>query len=1733
MQKNLTPDGGSEARNVYRVSFNKITVLSVWYWIISVGLAVLAPFQHTFAQTSPSPQEYYTIESQTEQGLTISFNFPQVEIRQTPAGLSLFTIPGLTMNYENGGPLLPVLAIPLTLPDGKVAPAIAIQQVENYPGLYPPRFEDTPNDGASGAINPEWNNSPYRSAPSLLQPFQEVFPEQIYKLKDAGLFREYRLSILRVYPVQVTAEGVKVYKKFTIRIRYRNIIPPRTAMPAAEADILNKLVANSDQLSLISPHPPVQKQTGKKRMDFGSDVNHRARIIVEESGIYQITGNDLVEAGINIEDIDPVTLRLTNRGNEVAYYLVGDQDGSFDPDDFFEFWGEPNQKTFIDQFPDEYADPFSDENVYWLEWGGTPGLRMVEENASIVTNRDGEYNPSFFYTTTVHVEKNDHFERLGEGSQEKLSYRRDLWYFDSGVRAVGKKQYPFQLIYPDPASFNNVEVTAMFSGKSFGAVFDDGIPGNDDRVPHNVMVWLNNSFVGSSRPDWFDQDTSRISNVGNSTISNGALVHGTNIFEVQLPTLPDITIHTGNGTEVVKGTDIVLLNWFDVTYDRQYKAYNNEIKFRRPSFISYPNVNLFQFDIENFTTPDIDVYKIGSSKLVNFTINEEVIDGQTFYKISLQDEVLSDDVEYVALTNDRKKKPLRIEKDEPFDPEDPLRTLKDPNNAAEYLIITHARFYDTALQLLEYRRNQGLAAEMVTVQNIYDEFNYGIKSPLAIKDFLRYAFFNWQRTPRLKYVLFLGDSNFDYKSKSQTSPDYVPTFFYQTQEFGAAATDFPYALISGDDIVPDLFVGRIPANTNSDVNNVVEKIIQYEQNPPLSAWRNRALFISGNDESTYELRNILGTRNPAFRSQNSRVIESLLPRHITAIRLNTIKDPDLPIDPNFGTDTDLIDHWDDGLFLINFMGHGGGGIWADVRLMDLPDVDRLNNVNMYPFVTSMTCFTGAFENPDNLGLAQKLLLAPQKGAIGLVASSGLGYLHNDYSMLWYIGQYLFDRSLRTGEMLMLGKILYWNIGQDYIVDDHVYYTQGYDDVKHEMMFQYNLIGDPYLQLNYADENLSVEPDNVNPLGGDTINVTIQSDISSADGYIELTDNQFNIVERQPIFGASPTTTVPLAIPDSFPEGTGLIRAYLSNGSQDGSGQAQIGVNFAAIQSVEIIPPKPDVDDTVQVNIHVSDRQGIRKVYLFFQGSPDTIRTVRSPADTTLFTATLMPRNQLETVFFNIFVENRLGNVSVFRNYSYVVSDPRPDIAIIDGSLHFTGNKQVQLKVGLQNTAGAGSDGRVKVNVRFYDGETNFQNGNFFAVGSIVLSSADSGSVVVGFPLSLFNDEYEIVMQAEVDSSEDVVDFNPANNTIINHLVPTIFNITPAAGSDTIMVDSVYRVYFPPGSVSDSSAVRVRLKEIEPPRDQKGIKAVPVINAQTFHALEVKLLNPRAEFNQPFNLEVFLNKNILDSTQYNLTNARLYEKIRSSQPWTFISSAASNNNTVFVAHPQESALFAPFLSSDGNAPKIELTVDGRPIKTSGLVSNKPALYVIVQDESGINLQRDKIHVSLDGKPLPRDQMLIPDSLQQNNVLGLTLYPDLLEGHHNLEVFVQDVNGNAADKNFELVVAQGFDVHIYGNYPNPFTDKTIFAYFVELNDDLDEFEIDIYTVSGRLVKRIDHDINNPLGAIDGGARRKGYNELIWDGTDEDGQEVANGVYFAVVRATYQEKTIEKILKVAKLK
>ena len=94
----------------------------------------------------------------------------------------------------------------------------------------------------------------------------------------------------------------------------------------------------------------------------------------------------------------------------------------------------------------------------------------------------------------------------------------------------------------------------------------------------------------------------------------------------------------------------------------------------------------------------------------------------------------------------------------------------------------------------------------------------------------------------------------------------------------------------------------------------------------------------------------------------------------------------------------------------------------------------------------------------------------------------------------------------------------------------------------------------------------------------------------------------------------------------------------------------------------------------------------------------------------------------------------------------------------------------------------------------------------------------------------------------------------------------------------------------------------------------------------------------------------------------------------------------------------------------------------------------------------------------------------------------------------------------------------------NYPNPFASETYFTFNVAGESLPDEVHIKIYTIAGRLIQ----DIRVPQSDISGG-----FNKILWNGKDRDGDAIANGIYFYKVISKLGGKNVEVIQKLAKVR
>jgi hypothetical protein len=115
---------------------------------------------------------------------------------------------------------------------------------------------------------------------------------------------------------------------------------------------------------------------------------------------------------------------------------------------------------------------------------------------------------------------------------------------------------------------------------------------------------------------------------------------------------------------------------------------------------------------------------------------------------------------------------------------------------------------------------------LADLEDVYDEFSFGVKSPKAIKDFLSFAKTKWRKSPR--FVLLVGDASFDPKNYYGFGYwDFVPTKLIDTQYLETASDD--WFVDSNDDGLPEMAIGRLPVRTLEEAKILVSKTLTYEQ----------------------------------------------------------------------------------------------------------------------------------------------------------------------------------------------------------------------------------------------------------------------------------------------------------------------------------------------------------------------------------------------------------------------------------------------------------------------------------------------------------------------------------------------------------------------------------------------------------------------------------------------------------------------------------------------------------------------------------------------------------------------------------------------------------------------------------------------------------------------------------------------------------------------------------------
>ncbi len=807
------------------------------------------------------------------------------------------------------------------------------------------------------------------------------YPNQIAKLSDKALIRHQSVGTLQIFPVQfnpVSGE-IRFYRTVTVRVRF---VPkekrPDTILstsgtadsPAFERLLGNTLLNYQSAKNWRVKRDPLSKPESIHEKADRAMARDGYKIFVEQDGIYVVTKAELDDAGLNTAVVDPRKIRIFSQGVEIPIHIEGEQDGRFDVPDYIEFYGKKMRSDYT------YT------NVYWLVVDeNIDGLRMAEV--------DGSLNGTHPVLTMA---------------PERIRFEHENIYATSIQNGEGQDHWFWNFVIASNSldltgDLNNVADVPGRNGSI--RVEYRGFTSTGTNPDHHTIVSLNGYQV---LDDYWD-GLIKFSNEW--SFPQSLLANGMNTVSIYLPG------DTGSAA------DVVYVNWFEIEYLRNYAAQNDSIIFWAEG------EGMYQIAVTNFSNQSIALFDISdpftTKKITNFTITQ---DGNS-HTLVFQHSVANPH-RYFALSEENRQTP-EIGASHSVD-------LRSNDNQADYIIVTHEDFYSSLSPLIQLRQQQGLSVTSIKVTDIYDEFNYGIKNPRAIKDFLEFTFHHWQK-PAPTYVLLVGDATYDFKDFLKTGhQDFVPTHLFESSYFSTeTSSDNWFVSVSGDDPLPDMLIGRLPVQSTAEADAVVQKIIQYESSSPEDEWHSTMLFIAEGDD---------------VHNDFEALSDSLIQRHVS---------PDVKISRVYrsqfsdseSTQDALLAKINQGSLIANYYGHGGIDFIARERLLADEDVANFQNGDRQPFFLSLSCLNGFFHHAEIENcLSETLLKAENRGAIACLSPSGFAYPSALNTIAGGIFRAIFkEQDNVAGSFATRSKIAVYQTG---ISQDHIDF--------------YNLLGDPALRL---------------------------------------------------------------------------------------------------------------------------------------------------------------------------------------------------------------------------------------------------------------------------------------------------------------------------------------------------------------------------------------------------------------------------------------------------------------------------------------------------------------------------------------------------------------------------------------------------------------------------------------------------------------------------------------------
>lgn len=651
------------------------------------------------------------------------------------------------------------------------------------------------------------------------------------------------------------------------------------------------------------------------------------KLKVAQDGFYRVTPQDLSNAEVNVDAIDPRSFRLIRRGSDWSIRVTGESDGVFSGADYLEFYGK-KQDAHDERFlsldstlmqPD-YSS-YTDTASYFLTWGGVRGKRietdLINVGGSLVSTVKAVYH--HYYSESYLI------------GDEPTAFI----FYSEGSKGEGWASRPFR----DGSSLVHT------------LLLDQPVASGTTSTMKMRLVGANNNL---------HQAQVLISSGSNSILRAVNTWTGKNVQDVSFQ-LPDDFIRSNSDLKVeiipqqVNGR-VNFISVASVTYE-----------YDTPSDLSGLNSHaFFQLDANqrvNLTLPN------GQFELFSFQ------DSSSFRSLGLANNSVNftntstDKRSYYLHPSDDFRRILGIEKAD----------FGAIDNSIDYILISHQSLFSAAQQYASFKRSpEGNSRNvgLFDIEELYNQFSYGDKNPIAIKRLVKYL----HATGVPRDIMLLGSGlSPDYDQRGLFYRKATPDNFIKKDlipTFGTPGSDLLFSTgISSNDLTPLLGTGRLPTSKEEDILGYIEKLKEHSKLTFQDQWTKNILHLSGGKTSNEAIS--FSRAMDSFKA----IVEGQLKGATVA---SFSKKTDLPIEF-----FNISEQVNEGVALISYLGHSSPNtIEIDIGTVSA-DINGYRNQGKYPILFLNGC--NSADVYRSFTKAEDWINTPKRGAIGVFGHSSFGY----------------------------------------------------------------------------------------------------------------------------------------------------------------------------------------------------------------------------------------------------------------------------------------------------------------------------------------------------------------------------------------------------------------------------------------------------------------------------------------------------------------------------------------------------------------------------------------------------------------------------------------------------------------------------------------------------------------------------------------------------------------------